>query len=215
VGGLILAIAQLGCANLPSEPTLVCETRDDAIQKQVVLRVESDRAERFARQVEQLSADLAEAEDALVRAESGLRGSHSRADAVSSLAEARIQVARAAAQTPWRPALISEARAKLEDAGRQIEAGHFGAALFFVYRAERLADDLETESDKIRRTPGARFVTGRRVNLRAGPSTNEPVLGILDGGTPVFPESRKQPWVLVRTAGGSVGWVHGTLLSRE
>jgi hypothetical protein len=211
---LLLVVCAGGCAWAPHEE-LICEKQDVVIKQQIYRRVETDRAARLARQVDQLSADLAEAESALVRAESGLRGTHSRADAVSSLAEARIQVERAAGLAPWRPTVVTEARSKLADAGEQIQAGHFGAALFFVYRAQRLADDLESEAKKVYDSPGTRFVRGRRVNLRAGPGTGEPVLSVLSEGTPVFPESRQRPWVLVRTAGGAVGWVHDGLLSRD
>jgi hypothetical protein len=215
VAALALLGGAVGCESGSASDQLICETPADVIEQQVYRRVESDRAARLARQVDQLSADLAEAEAALVRAESGLRGKHSRADAVSSLSEARIQVERAADLAPWRPTVVAEARLKLADAGRQIDAGHFGAALFFVYRAQRLAGELEAEAEQVERTPNARFIAGRRVNLRAGPSTGEPVLRTLEAGTPVFPESRQRPWVLVRTSGGAVGWVHGGLLSRH
>ncbi|MBW2232727.1 MAG: hypothetical protein JRH17_20240 [Deltaproteobacteria bacterium] len=199
---LVLALAAgcPGCTTPPPNDDLVCETPESVMKQYLYRRVETDRAARLGRRIEKLSADLAEAEAALARGESGLRGEHSRAAAVSSLAEARIQVERAAKLAPWRPLVVAEAHAKLNDAGKQIEASHFGAALFFVYRAQRLAADLEAEAEKVGRTPGTRFVAGRRVNLRAGPSSSEPVLTILEEGMPVFPESRQQPWVLVRTA---------------
>jgi len=185
------------------------------IDVEVFRRAETERAARLAQQVERLRGDLQQAEEALVMAESGLLGTHSRADAVSSLAEARIQVERAGGAAPWRSAEHREAKSKLELAAYQIEAGHFGAALFFVYRAERIVDTLEAEARQVYGTPGARFIRGARVNLRAGPSTSEPVLAVLSDGTPVFPETRQQRWMLVRTSGGAVGWVHESLITTQ
>lgn len=201
----------VGCSTPAPCPTRVARPANE-IDVEVYRRAETERAARLAREVEQLRADLQQAEGALVTAESGLRGSYTRADAVSSLAEARIHVARAGRAAPWRSAEITEARAKLDDAELQVNAGHFGAALFFVYRAERIGDAIEAEAERVYSTPGAGFIRGRRVNLRAGPSLDESVLSVLTLGTPVFPESDEPPWVLVRTAAGDVGWVHDTLI---
>ena len=63
-------------------------------------RAEAERADRLSVEVKRLQADLLRAEEALVEVESGLRGNHTRANAVSELA----------------------------------------AALFFVYRARRIAE---------------------------------------------------------------------------
>lgn len=214
--GVLAAWLVAGCATRPPCPDPAAHrAKPDAtaeIDAEVYRRAETERAARLAREVEQLRDDLRQAEEALVAVESGLRGSYSRADAISNLAEARIRVARAGGAAPWRAAQIAEARGKLDDAERQVEAGRFGAALFFVYRAERIADGLEAEARRVHGTPGTRFIRARRVNLRSGPSLGESVLAVLPAGTPVFPETRESPWVLVRTAAGEVGWVHAGLL---
>ncbi len=144
--------------------------------------------------------------------ESGLRAGHRRADAVSSLAQARIEVERASEAAPWRAVEIAEARDKLDEADRQIGEANFGASLFLVYRASRMATRISEEAQLARDLPGTRFVRGERVNLRAGPSTEEAVLAVLPRGTPVFPESEADEWVLVTTTAGPVGWVHAALL---
>lgn len=77
-------------------------------------------------------------------AEAALRSS-SRADAVSAIAAGRIQVERAAREAPERADEIARARGKLAEADRQLKAGQFGAAVFFVYRAESIAADLLRE----------------------------------------------------------------------
>ena len=198
--------ALLGCSTTDSAPEI-----DVAVYQRALL----DRADRLEAEVQRLRADLHRAEEALVLAESGLRGSHSRADAVSSLAEVRIKVERAAQTAPWRADAIDEARVKLEEADRQIAAGHFGAALFFVYRTARIAEHLESEARTVRGRPGTLYVRAASVNLRAGPSTDDAVIRVLGQGTPVFPERTRDAWTLVRIASGSVGWVHGDLLTTE
>jgi len=105
-----------------------------------------------------------------------------------------------------------EARNKLEEADLQIREGRFGSALFFVYRASRMAALVSEEARQVRDVPGARFIRGERVNLRAGPSTDDDVLTVLSRETPVFPEGEEEEWVLVRTSPGPVGWIHGSLL---
>ncbi len=212
-GALTAAVLLAGCATQAPPPPQMPEVAP-VIDAEVYRRAESDRAESLEREVRRLRADLRWAEEALVAAESGLRGRHSRADAVSSLAEARIQVERAAEGAPWRSERIEEARAKLGEADRQIEAEHYGAALFFVYRARRIGDQLDQEARQVAATPGARFIRAVRVNLRAGPSTQDGVIGVLTRGTPVFPEGLDGDWVLVRTPAGSVGWVHTALVGR-
>lgn len=212
----LLVSTAIGCTTRPCTENRTppeAATEPVAIENEVYRRAETERAARLAREVEELRGDLRQAEEALVAAESGLRGSYTRADAISRLAEARIRVARARNEAPWRASQIAEAQEKLEDAERQVAAGHYGAGLFLVYRAERISDALEDEARRVHATPGTRFIRSGRVNLRSGPSTDETVLSVLTRGTPVFPETDDSPWVLVRTASGEVGWVHATLIA--
>jgi len=219
VGAFLWVSLVAGCSSTwaPSGPPQVVNEAEvqASIRAEVQQRVASERADRLARQVERLQTDLRQAEEALVMAESGLVGSHSRARAVSSLAEARIQVEGAGRAAPWRRDDIAAARAKLDEANRQIEERHFGAALFFVYRAERIAKALEAEAKQVHATPGARFVRVRRANLRGGPSLSEDVLTVVERGTPVFPESHRRDWILVRTTSDRVGWIHVDLLADQ
>lgn len=206
----LLALLPLGCV-LPNPEPAAPPPIDEAVYR----RAEVDRAEQLAAEVARLREDLRQAEEVLVRAESDLRGSHSRADAVSLLAEARIGVERAGRQAPWRTDALVEARAKLAEADAQIAEGNFGAALFFIYRANRISEQLERESATVRHRPETLYVSAKLVNLRAGPSAEDPVIGVLSEGTPVVAERRLDPWLLVRVNTGSVGWVHGSLLRDE
>lgn len=179
---------------------------------EVYLRAESERAERLEREVTRLKADLQQAEEAMVAIESGLRGNHTRADAVSGVADARIQVDRAKEATPWRSSELAEARSKLEEAERQLHDGHFGSAVFFASRAERISVNLLAEADQVAKASTARFVAVPRVNLRAGPATTERVIAVLLESTPVIEERREGEWSLVRTPAGEVGWIYAELL---
>lgn len=175
-------------------------------------RAQSERVSRLEAEVALLRSELAEAERELVAVESGLRDSRTRADAVSALAEARIQVERATKRAPWRASLLKEAAEKLEEAEHQTEAQNFGSAVFFASRAERMAENAMEEARKAESEPGALTISGRRVNLREGPSTSHAVLTVLLLGTPVFPEREKEDWILVRTTDGFAGWVHRPLI---
>jgi len=178
----------------------------------VYQKAESGRVALLEREVTRLRGDLEDAEQALVEVESGLRVTHTRADAVATVAAARIGVERARARAPWQTAALREATDKLAEAERQTEAGHLGSALFFASRAQRIAHRALEEARIARTVPGARVVRGGRVNLRQGPSTLEKVLSVLVGGTPVFPERQEEGWVLVRTPAAAVGWIRADLL---
>lgn len=206
-----------GCALLDqkSRRGLTGDAIDSEQVTEIYARAGIDRTARLELEVERLRADLREAEEAMVAIESGLRGVQGRADAVSTLAESRIAVERASRDVPWRSERIMEAQQKIEEAERQFQAGHTGSAIFFASRARRIAAELAEEAERVASTPGTRFVGGRRVNLRAGPSKEKRVLHVIGYGTPVFPQREDGGWVLVLTPSGQMGWVHGSLLRDE
>lgn len=206
----LLLIALGACATPPPPappPEPSCEPELAAVKS-----ANRERTALLEREVQRLEVELDEAEQALGAVESGLRGTKSRADAVSGLAEARIEVERASRQTRWRPQALESAGAKLSESERQLEIGKYAAAIFFSSRAARIADELIEESEWAAAHPKARFVKAHRVNLRTGPSLDERVKQVLPRGTPVLPESEAGDWLLVRTAGGRVGWIHATLV---
>lgn len=185
------------------------------IDPEVYQRAEVERSEFFEREVERLRADLRQAEESIVALESGLRDFHSRADAVSALAEARIALDRVSRSVPWRTERVKEARDKLDEASRQIEAGHVGAAVFFVSRAQRITQTLRAEARQVALWSERRVIRAEQVHLRTGPSTEHHIVEILRQETPVFPERTTRGWTLVRTPDGRVGWVHASLLARR
>jgi hypothetical protein len=207
--GFAFALGCAGTAELPSEPSEVpARDRDAAIYREA----QDARTESLEREVARLQADLAQAEEEMVTIESGLRGEHSRADAVSTVADVRIAVERAARLAPWRADDLEQARLKLAEAERQLRAGHSGSALFFASRADRIAVALREEAEEVARFPGARFIGATRANLRSGPSTGNHIVSVLRKSTPVLPERSEGSWLLVRTPSGPVGWVHDSVL---
>jgi hypothetical protein len=183
-----------------------------AFDVKVYRRAEAERFEFYEREVERLRADLAEAEEYLVAMESGLAASRSRADAVSAIAEARIALERVSLQVPWRTDRVEEARAKLAEASRQLEAGNVGSSLFFSSRARRITANLQLEAQHVAAWPEKRLVDGEGVRLRTGPSREYDVVEMLVAQTPVYPERGYQRWTLVRTPSGQIGWVYSELL---
>jgi hypothetical protein len=208
----VAALVAPGCAQRGEPPPAAPgEVRSDA-DPAVYRRADADRMKLLELEVDRLRADLSAAEQALVAVESGMRGGQTRAEAVSMLAEARIEVDRAGKRAPWRAEAVGEARAKLDEADRELGAGHIGSAVFFVSRASRIAATLLAEAELVGKTPTTRYVKGGRVNLRAEPTTEGPVVAVLPGELPVFPEVDAGEWVLVRTVSGKVGWIHASLL---
>ncbi len=195
----------------PPEPIeLVVEPIDPAVYE----RAQAERSEFFEREVERLRADLRQAEDSIVALESGLRGAHTKADAVSAVAEARIALDSVGRSVPWRSDRVEEARNKLEEANHQLAADHVGAAVFFASRAQRIIDSLRAEAKQVALWDDRRVIRGERVNLRSGPSESAHIVDVLDREMPVYPERALADWSLVRTPDGRVGWVHDSLLTR-
>jgi hypothetical protein len=230
---LLLSLSLSGCATGPislggvefelpwnqaEEVKEVCAV-DEALlaaeQAELFRQAETDRAKHLSSEIARLQTDLETAESALVEVESGIAGSNGRADAVSSLAVTRIQVERAASRGPWREVDIAGAREKLEEAERQVDEGRFGTALFFVYRARRVAEGVLAEATQVMEAGNARLIRAKRVNLRVGPATDETVLSVLHADTPVVPQAREGDWALVQVTGGAAGRLHVSFLGES
>lgn len=60
------------------------------------------------------------------------------------------------------------------------------------------------------------YVTGSRVNFRAGPSTGDRVIGALDGGSAVEALGATDgAWVNIRDGNGRIGYISGQFLSAD
>lgn len=71
------------------------------------------------------------------------------------------------------------------------------------------AEELAAEGAEIM------YVTGDRVNFRAGPSTNDRVIGAILRGSPVEILGQTEGWVQLRDAGGREGYMSLQFLSTE
>lgn len=214
---LLLALLTSACVSNP-EPMAEAPPpppAPSAPSPEIQRRADRDRLSALEVEIERLRADLRTAEETLLAVESGMRGTKGRAAAVSSLAEARIRVDRAAKQAPWRVAEATEARAKLAEAERRLAEQHVDSAVFFASRARRIADALADEAERVRKNPDTAFIRGTRVNLRSGPSQDTAILATLPTRLPVFVESRQGDWSLVRTTTGHVGFVRADLLTPD
>jgi hypothetical protein len=196
----------------PPSPPPPATANASEIEPDVLVRAEAERREYLEREVVRLREDLTQAEDSIVQLESGLRGLHTRADAVSEVAEARIALDRVRKSVPWRRERVAEARSKLEEADRQLAADHLGSAMFFAARAKRITDALRAEMQQVAKWSDRRVIRGERVNLRSAPSEAASIVEVLAAGTPLYPERSLPDWTLVRTPDGQVGWVHRALL---
>jgi hypothetical protein len=210
---LLLSLALPGCASKLAKKELQAheQTARDA---EIYRQAQSERIQSLEREIARLRKDLDEAEGAMVAIESGLRGPQTRADAVSALAEARISLERARSTVRWRSDEIREVIEKIEEAERQFQAGNVGSAVFFASRAQRIADMLRDEGRRASDAKGTRVVVAPRVNMRAGPSTDQPIVLVLPEATPVLPQRSEGEWMLVRTLDGAAGWVHTSLLAK-
>lgn len=213
--GVLLCIFLAACATPPEKPSPRVKKKTPQTQTEIIREADEERVQALEREVERLRADLTRAEDALVTVESRLQSSYSRANAVSSLAEAQMKLNKASDIAPWRSRKIEEAHDKLDIAQKQIDNEYFGAAMFFIYRANRIIEELNYEANMVQTTPQAMFINRPKVNLRAGPSTDTKVLTVLDNGTPVIRETRQGDWILVRTLTGFVGWVYHSLVTSK
>ena len=186
-----------------------------AAQLEAERRANEERLAMLEQDVARLRADLRHAEETLIAAESGLSGNSTRADAVSSLAEARVQYERAAKSAPWHEASLREAKTKLEEADRQIQRTHFGSAIFFASRAKRIAEGAIEDARQARADGSVLFVRAQRVNMRKGPGKSHGVVDVLVQNTPVYREETLGNWTLVRTPDGKIGWVFRSLLAAD
>lgn len=221
----VFSISLVGCGVLPQKPAAqqvepVKETpSEDAarsnIVTKVILKADTERIEQLEREIVRLKTELARAEETLVAVESGLQSGYTRADAVKSMAEAQMQLEKTTGLAPWHTGQITQAQDKLTTAQSHIDAGRFGAGLFFIHRVNSIVKNVNNETEAIRTSPNLLFVGKRRANLRGGPSTKHKVVATLTQDTPLFTEDRSEKWVLVRTLSGTVGWIHAGLLTRE
>ncbi len=195
--------------NPPAQPPVRSEASE--IDRATYRQVNRYQVAKMKRDAERLQQAVERAEQALAAGES--RVGYTSADAISALAEAQVQAQGAIDQVPWRRAELEGARQKLAVAKQYIDARNYAAAMYFVYRANQIMSEVREEARLVDDNPAVLYVKGKRVNLRAGPSTDEPVITVVVQDAPVLHERKYKKWRLVRTTDGFLGWMYAPLLT--
>jgi len=210
----VACLALCACANDPVlAGGVTCDASGSEVRDADAVRTTwPGRGEPTARKVDRLRAELRQAEEVMAAIESGRGSARNRADAASALAKARMAVERAGQRAPWLEEDVDAARTKLAEAELQFQAGNVATATFFAQRAQRMAETVREDGERLAGSPGARFVQPKQAKLRAAPSTEADVLLLLAEATPVFPERSEGGWALIHTPAGTVGWIHQSLL---
>ncbi|MDH3280225.1 MAG: SH3 domain-containing protein [Gammaproteobacteria bacterium] len=221
--GLLSGCGALGLGQSQPEPEPPPETVAVPITPSAEKPAESevDRAtyrqiNRY--QVAKLRRDTVRLQEAVERAEQALSASESSvgytsADAISALAEAQVQAQGTVNDVPWRREELQRAREKLDVAKQYIDARNYSAAMYFVYRANQTMSEAREEARLVRDNPAVLYVKGKRVNVREGPSTKEPVITVVTRDAPVLNERKYKQWRLVKTTDGLLGWIYAPLLT--
>lgn len=82
--------------------------------------------------------------------------------------------------------------------------------------SSELATAVETSTEPAMEAPAYWYVTGTRVNLRAGPGTANSVVGSLKLGAVAEVLGDRRGWYQIRTADGAMsGWIHGKFLNEK
>lgn len=109
----------------------------------------------------------------------------------------------------------AEAIAMALEAGREHRAGRKSAPLRGVI-IPVAATETEATAESEVAAMNLWEVTGSRVNLRAGPSTGDAVVGQLSLGTEATVLDQGGGWYRIETADGqATGWIFGKFLSRK
>jgi hypothetical protein len=177
------------------------------------LRKTEEEQHRLEDKVAMLSRDLEITETELIRSKARLQGNETKADASGAIAEARIVVSRLA-QDKARSTLVARCQESLAKAEEQLVAGNYGAAIFFASKAQDTAAKSgtgETRTEADRPAPKPTYVAKTTVNIRRGPSTDDPVVGKAPAGATLEASATRGDWIKV-TFNGVTGWAHASLL---
>lgn len=149
---------------------------------------------------------------------------NSKAEAISCLAEAEIEINSIAKPGPEgrKPPDFSQVHDLLGQSRAALDRNDYQDACSLATRALSLGRKLHLQSTLAATTkasPYASFLeplqlqTVKRCNLRARPGTGSRVLATLDAGAPVNASGYRGNWIRVTAGSGRAGWIHHTLLT--
>ena len=206
----------------PRAPTIqrVTDTvmvKDPELQRQVD-RLQLRVAERDAR-IEELEARLDAAQADVVRTLAKAKGTASRAEAASGIAEAEL-----ATQSPRgaSAADIAQAKKLLHQGTEAFNAGNYAGAVYLANQTKALVAparraavaDLPARAGEKTFASPVPFKAARRANLRNGPGTGFKVLFTAKAGALLTGYSYTDQWIRVSDESGRAGWIFKELVSR-
>ena len=189
------------------------------LEAQALANELQNRAERQQHRLDAAIVDV-------VRSKAKLRSIESKAEAVSTLAEAEIAVNEFKDQLPALDALATEefvvAENLLKMSSEAFKDENFGGALYLANQSKaqvraikarfnQLTEDIAGEGETSFSQPLPLKVL-KRSNFRQGPGLSEAIIGSLDPGTLVVGHAFKNNWVYIKTQQGVAGWIYLTLI---
>ncbi len=203
-------VAQAAQAKPPAQPVTADPEKLAARARQA----ESDQR-RLEDRVAQLQRELELTEQEVIRTKARLKGTETKAEVSSAIAEARILMRRLA-DDRGKAATLARCQELIARAETLLSEENYGAAAFFALKAQDTAvktpDAAGPGPAALRSPPQQRYVVkAPQANLRRGPDTREPVVAVVTRGTALEALALRGDWVQVRSEAGS-GWVHRSLV---
>jgi uncharacterized membrane protein YqiK len=171
-----------------------------------------------------LQKKLEEAFQEVVRTKAKLHGLESKAEAVSSMAEAEValKALKAKADGQEKSPEVIQAEHLLRLSARELQKENHSGALYLASQAKEL---VKLGHERLTSRGNTSVMKGEvlfslpvplhalmRSNVREGPGFDFKVLYTLDKGTPVKGHSYKDQWVWVKSEDGRSGWIYHTLV---
>jgi hypothetical protein len=149
---------------------------------------------------------------------------NSKAEAVSCLAEAEIEIASIAKPDAEeeKPPVFSQVNDLLAQSRSALDKNDYQNACSLATRALSLGRKLHLQSTLVapaKTSTYASFLeplqlqTVKRSNLRARPGSHSRILTTLDAGVPVNASGYRGNWIKVTAGRDQAGWIHHTLLT--
>jgi Bacterial SH3 domain len=172
--------------------------------------------ERF----EALRRDMDRALDDVLASKASLRGLNNRALAISRIAEVGVQLQGVGGRgEPEVAARLRAAEALLARADRVLGEGNYGGAAYLAERAGEMIRQARTVAEMAARhasetaglipiVPARTVEVAVTANLRTGPDTARPRVGMAKPGTRLKAVGRLGEWFEVQTEAGRTAWIH-------
>jgi uncharacterized protein YgiM (DUF1202 family) len=178
---------------------------------------------RTESQQQRLEAAIVE----VVRAKAKLRSIESKAEAVSTLAEAEIAVRDLKGRLSGLDKLAIEevetAEQLLSMSADAFKDQNFGGALYLANQSKARVRAIQTQLNKIPEGAGVSGETPfsypltlkviKKSNVRQHPGLTEKIIALLDSGSLVTGYGYKDNWVHIETQEGIKGWIFQTLIA--